>query len=168
MHLRDTFDPKTVRTQWRGERIGWVLIALIVVAGAVGLFGGGPLSSATATATSGSATFEVQYEKWNRQNHVSLMVVRVHAPGATGEDLNVTFSRDMAEIATIRSSSPSAEGGVGPDGILYGFPVDDWSEPVTISLEYIPEENGRVAPVATIQAGDLAPVKLRLPQFIYP
>lgn len=168
VHLRDAIEPDTIRTQWRWERIGWALIAVLVLAAAAGLFGGGPLSDETVTATSGNATFEVEYERWNRLNHVTLLVVRVHAPGATGEDLNVTFSREMAEITTIRSSSPSAEGGVGPDGILYGFPVDDWSAPVTVSMEYIPEKVGRVAPVVTMQAGDGEPVRLRLPQFIYP
>lgn len=168
MHLRDAVDPEAVRKQWRWERVGWALIALVVLAAALGLFGGGPLSDATVTAASGNATFEVAYEKWNRMNHVTLLVVRVHAPAASGEDLNVTFSREMAEITTIRSSSPSAEGGVGPDGLLYGFPVDDWSAPVTVSFEYVPEKPGRVAPVATIEAGDLTPVRLGLPQFVYP
>lgn len=167
MHVRDTIEPETIQTQWRWERIGWALIAVVVVAAALGLFGGGPISKATATAAQGDVTYEVEYEKWNRMNHVSLLIVRVHAPGATG-DLNVTFSREMAEITTIRSSSPSAEGGLGPDGILYGFPVDDWSAPVTVSMEYIPETVGREAPVATLQAGDLAPVRVRMPQFIYP
>lgn len=168
VHLRDAVDMSSKRHEWRWERIGWVLIALIVLAAVAGLFGGGPLSKRTVSAALAGGTAEVEYERWNRMNHVSILVVRVHAPGAQGEDLNLTLSHEVAESWTIRSSAPSAEGGVGPDGILYAFPADDWSQPVTVSLEYLPERAGHQQPSAVIDVGGGEAVSLVLDQFVYP
>ena len=168
MDLKDAIEPRPIEVQWRWERIGWALIALVVLAAALGLFGGGPLSRETLTVHDGNATFEVEYERFNRLNHVSVLVVRVTAPGAGGEDLNVTLNRDMAEDSTIRSSAPSAEGALSANGIVYSFPVEDWAQPLTVSFEYLPETAGYVMTVATIAAGDRSPVRIDLPQFIYP
>lgn len=168
MHLRDVLDISSKRRDWRWERAGWVLIALVIVAASAGAFGGGPLANETREADLAGGEVELEYERLNRLNHVSVLVLRVHAPEAIGDQLNLTFSRDMVEIATIRSSAPSAEGGAGPHGVLYGFPVDDWSAPITVSLEYVPERAGRHAPTATIDVGGDASVVLPLDQFVYP
>ena len=167
MHVRDAVDMSSKRREWRWERVGWVLITLIVLAAVAGFFGGGPVSKRTVSATLAGGSAEVEYERWNRMNHVSVLVLRVHAPSAQGEDLKLTLSREVAETWTIRSSSPSAEGGVGPNGILYSFPVDDWSQPVSVSLEYIPESAGRHQPAAVVDVGG-ATVTLLLDQFVYP
>ena len=44
-------DERFQRREWRIQRISWVLVTLIIVAGLLGAFGGGPLAHATASAS---------------------------------------------------------------------------------------------------------------------
>ncbi|HXE79793.1 MAG TPA: hypothetical protein VNK41_03520 [Vicinamibacterales bacterium] len=62
------------RREWRLERLGWVLGALIIAAAALGLFGSGPLSSSEAAA---GPDFHVAYERFLRHgssNRITLSV----------------------------------------------------------------------------------------------
>ena len=168
MHLRDVLDLQTKRREWRIERVGWFLIAALVLLAILGAFGDGPISDTRAEAAQGDARFFADYERFNRIAHVSLLVVHVQAPSATGDELRIAFNPASASDWTIRSSHPSGSGEVDETGLVYTFPVEDWSKPFQIGFEYLPEGAGRKLVTVTVAAGDLTPVELQLPQFIYP
>lgn len=48
------------RLEWRIERIGWVIVALVVIAALLGLLGNGPLSAAVKT----SGSLQVEYDRF--------------------------------------------------------------------------------------------------------
>lgn len=168
MHLRDSMDMQAKRREWRLERLGWAIIALVIVLGMAGVFGEGPLAKRRAESTQAGAAFAADYERLNRMDHVSLLVVHVEAPGATGDELNLSFDPGTSSAWTIRSSSPSADGALDGNGIVYSFPVEDWSRPISIGFEYVPESFGPLTTTLTITAGDLPPATLTLDQFVYP
>jgi hypothetical protein len=49
LHYDDLFQ----RAAWRWQRIGWAFWSLVMIAGAVGLLGSGPLNHSTGTAGDG-------------------------------------------------------------------------------------------------------------------
>jgi hypothetical protein len=57
---------------------------------------------------------------------------------------------------------------LGPEGAIYGWTVEDWSRPVTVSIEFQVEQWRRHEPVITVTAGDLPPQQVTLRQFVYP
>jgi hypothetical protein len=51
---------------WKSQRIGWMLVALVIVTALIGLWGSGPASSRSASAADGS--FRIEYERFTRLN----------------------------------------------------------------------------------------------------
>src|SRR5688572_26460729 len=106
MHLRDTLDQKAKERDWRIERVLWGVIALIVLAAAVGYFGTGPAAKETTVRDVGDATYRLSYDDINRRDHVSVLRLEVAAPAAAGDELRVSFSDPLASALVIRSSMP--------------------------------------------------------------
>jgi hypothetical protein len=52
------------RREWRVDRVGWVVMGLILVAGLLGVWGGGLLGSVTATGSDGRVL--VDYDRFVR------------------------------------------------------------------------------------------------------
>lgn len=169
MHLRDVAGVSTKRREWRLERIGWGLLLVFLLLGALGIFGGGPLSGTTVVLESSEgARFVVAYEKWDRRNHVSTMTVMAEAPPGAKGDLVVALGPSIVPAWTIRSTHPAADGGLGPEGILYRFPVGSWSEPVHAGFEYVPQQAGRVHAELALAVGEADPARGAIRQFVHP
>ena len=77
---------RALRREWRFERIGWGVIALVLVAGSVGLFGDGRLASASASTTAGGAV--VHYERVVRHGAPSEISLRL-APAAGADTIAI-------------------------------------------------------------------------------
>ena len=109
--------------QWTAQRIGWCLMLAAMVLGLLGLFGTGPLSSATAGGADDGVT--VQYERFVRRGAKASMKLNLHndppgfiqfwvsAPylekvmvdGVEPVPQTVTVERDR-HVYTIRAGSP--------------------------------------------------------------
>jgi hypothetical protein len=63
---------------WRAERAGWLLMALLFVAGLTGLFFHGPVSQTSATSTDESLA--VEYERFAHKTAMTHFVIRVSPP----------------------------------------------------------------------------------------
>ena len=63
------------RREWSIQRAGWLVMATIVIAGLIGLFGAGPLSSANAEA----GPLQLQYSRFERR-HAPSELDRVAKP----------------------------------------------------------------------------------------
>lgn len=169
MRLPDAVEHLPKRTEWRWERIGWALIALIVVAELFGVFGGGAIAGTTVEEERGPARYAVDYEKWNRYAAVSQAYVIVFAPDATGDTLNVTWTDEIVRGWTIRSSHPDPDSGAAtPEGGTFGYMVPSWSKTLVVGFEHLPVRPGYWSGAVTIQAGESEPVTLVVDQRIFP
>lgn len=89
------------RSEWRVERIGWAFVALFLVLAFAGLFGGGPLSHASAQA----ATGRIEYERFVRDGSPSELVI-TPAGGAAQGVSRVAITAEYLEAFRVESITP--------------------------------------------------------------
>jgi hypothetical protein len=113
---------KFQRREWRVSRLGWLLLALFVLAGLLGLLGSGPLSRVTAESDAG--TVQAEYNRvahYEAEDSLNLLF----SPAAI-EDGKVTVELtgswiSGAEVSTI-SPTPSTQYAI-PGGVAMEFEV---------------------------------------------
>ena len=102
---------------WRFQRIGWGIMALLVLAALSGLTGSGPLSRAWAG--SPGDLLRVRYDRFLRAE--SLSALEVHL-GPSGRETRIWFSRDYLEAVPFERAVPEPERvEMGPDRVTYVF-----------------------------------------------
>jgi hypothetical protein len=145
-----------------GQRVGWAVLALIVLAALVGLFGPGPLSQVSRRDASG--LLQVEYERFARyagDTSVELQVLPV--PDQPGTAL-VWISSEYLSSMQVQQVQPEPDTwtGVG-GGVVLAFPVSG-PDPIDVVLQLRPDRIG-TAPGAVGVPGQ-EPVEFR--QLIYP
>ena len=145
---------------WRAQRVGWVLLALVLAAGLAGLLGPGPLSSATA---SGGDTLHVEYERFVRHGSQTHVTVRIAA--AEPGPLQLTISRQYLEAFHVKQILPApARVQAGDPDLVYTFEGPDTAGPVELKFFLQPESLG--SHTGRLSSGLGSAVTLR--QFTYP
>jgi hypothetical protein len=145
------------RSEWRIQRIGWVLVALFLAAALGGLFGNGLLSRAHTANGAGS----VDYERFTRYGLSTDLVV---TPVASAHGVNrVAISADYLEMFRVEriTPEPAAVRMTGPS-IVYEFASA--SPGASISFHMRPQRLWRHGATVTIDGG--AP--LEISQLTYP
>ena len=117
------------RREWRLERVGWSLLALFIVAGLLGVFGWGPLSTATALSEGGAIRAEYQWVGHFEADDSVTFVVSPDAVTNGTVTLELTGSWvgavDVSSIAPAPSAEYSIPGGVALDFAVLGHaPVE--------------------------------------------
>jgi len=145
---------------WRGQRVGWVVLGLFIVAGALGLFGGGLLGRAEI----GAGRLAVDYPRFARVAVVTEMRLRIRpAPGATVVRLRLPEAYvDRMEVE--RLSPEPMESELGDGWITYLFPVVVGAREGLVTVHFKPARAGVVEGAAALDGE--APLPLR--HFIYP
>jgi hypothetical protein len=145
------------RREWAFERAGWVVMALIVVAALLGLFGDGPLSRTT----TGNEPLRLEYNRFVHRNAPERLRVSV---AAAGDEVRLWVSRGYLEQVELREVSPRPDR-VEPAGDRdeFVFRVARPGRPFTVIFRVEPEALGSVA--GRVGVGDDA-VDFR--QFVYP
>ena len=132
------------RREWRAQRFGWWALTVFVAAAGLGVFGGGPLSRATASSADGGLRLE--YERFVRSGAPARMLVHVAGSpaGDPGRALQLEFSRDFIDAIRLERVTPEpASILVGPDIVSLHLP-DAGSGPVTVVLDFEPLRAGRL------------------------
>lgn len=169
MHLKDSLNPRVQGRLWRYQRLVWLIVALFLAAAAVGVFGTGPVASTTVVNEDGSGRIELEHSSFNRRLHPDPIHIRVDAPATGGDMLRVAFSPSITDRVSIRSSvPPSNASALGPTGATYVFQVEDWSAPLTVTLELVVEDWGRLSGHVTVTPGEGEARVLPLRQVVYP
>lgn len=169
VHVKDALDPAFHRRQGGVQRAGWTILAGILVLTGLGVFGDGPLADATAQAELVGGRVKVDYERFDRLEHISPLFVRVDAPAAQGDRISVIFPKEFVDRNRVRGSAPDPDSTeVGAQGVVYTYQVEHWSQPFTISFEVYPQQAGRLSYPVSVQVGDGAPVPVELRQLVYP
>ena len=100
-------DLRFQRRNWRIERIAWAVLASIIVAAALGLFGNGPVGSRKVTTADGTLSLEYQ-RFWRLQ---SPMTLNVEVRPATAESTRATIylTRSYIDAMDISRITPQPE-----------------------------------------------------------
>ena len=106
---------------WVVQRVGWAIMALIILAALVGLTGkGGPLASATAHAAGAT----IDYPRITRWKSDDQLTVRL--PVSASGDVDVELSKAFGELFSIRSVEPEpSEVKATASGQRFTFEVGD-------------------------------------------
>lgn len=159
--LEIDIDEQFERRQWRTERIGWVIMALIILAALLGLLGG---SGALSSTTAGSGSLAVRYSGLAHMLDPTMLEVRVN-PVAGQERLQVWLSQsflDNAQVESILPEPDSAE--VGDDRLIFSFALADSAREARIVFHLKPELPGLRQGVLGLEDGQ----SVDLSQFVYP
>ena len=147
------------RREWIVQRIGWVLLALLLLAGALGLFGSGPL--AERSLDNGAARLE--YERFVRSDADTRWTLTLHQPAAGGT-ADIAIDADFAanfEIVSIQPA-PSATA-LSAGRWVYSFETRDSGE---VPVVFIVQSRKIGRHDGTIAVADAAPFVIS--QLTYP
>jgi hypothetical protein len=148
---------------WVVQRIGWVVIALVIIAALLGLFGAGPLSQAT-VGNEGDA-LRLAYDRFERTKSPATLHVYL-APGIAGEgQVRLWISRDYLKGVLVQQvTPPPAQVEIGPDRLIYTFRVADAAQPALVTFDLEMVQSGRLFG----QMGLAEEAPLRFWQWVYP
>jgi hypothetical protein len=150
------------RREWRLQRAGWWVLVVFVVAAAAGMFGGGPLSHASAAAPDG--TLHVEYARFVRRGAAHQLRIRARTAAANApQPLALSVSRAYYEDIRIERVQPEPHGvDVGPDTVTLRFAGVAGGD-ITVLIDAEPRRAGRLS--AVIRAASGGAVTIR--QFSY-
>jgi hypothetical protein len=149
------------RRDWKAQRIGWVIMILVVIAAMLGLTGRGPLSSRKAADSSGK--IKLEYEKFLHYN--SPAQIHVQLTGSEQEEkIMLVLERDFVRDIGLEQIVPEPETQVLSNGhMTYTFSKTEAAEPVLVTLHINPRAYGNKKSVIQTPGGEVI-----ISQFIYP
>lgn len=145
---------------WRFQRVGWAVLALLVVAGLAGLLGPGPLSNADAR---GGRSLQVEYERFVRHGDQSDLRVSVAQP-QSGE-VRVAISREYLEAVKLQQVLPSPTR-VQASGQMLVYVFEHSAGGASMQATFVVQPDRVGTHLARIALDDGSSVSIR--QFTYP
>lgn len=156
-------DAQFQRTEWRAQRIGWIVWSLIVVAACLGLLGPGWLSDREAASADGGLT--VGYERFLHYHNPSQLTITCNGSHLDGDAFRIRVARSLLDQMQILRIDPEPEHHqVNEDAVLYEFQRDPQADGVKVVFHVEYERYGNVEGEIALTDGD--PVTFR--QFVYP
>lgn len=145
------------RRQMRLQAIAWTAMALLLLAGLAGVFGGGWLSRVTAEAEG----LQVDYPRFMRMQTPQTLQLRFDAGGLRGGEARVAVERRWIEHFAVEQITPDPIAvEAAEDGLLvYRFALAPGARSLQVSIELQPKGPGRVT-------GRIGGTELR--QLVYP
>lgn len=156
--IRDSYEAQ-VRT-WRAQRVGWCVLAVIVVAAVLGGFGPGVLGTVTELDSTG---LRVQYDRFVRYEAPNTLHIELPASSANEQEflLDARWLHEVhLETVQPEPTRVRSEG----EHVRYTISVQRRGSPTHVSLHFEPEAPGTLTGSVALEAG--AP--LRISQFVYP
>jgi hypothetical protein len=143
---------------WTAQRVGWVALALVIVAGLMGLFGSGPVSN---TSAGSRETVWVEYERFVRYQAPTTLRIRTRPQN---DAAHVNVSREYLEKVKVEKILPEpARVSAGNGFVTYRFDVSGPGE-FSVKFDLITQALGELP--GTVAANDKSGVSFR--QFVYP
>jgi hypothetical protein len=148
---------------WTVERVGWAILAVVLLAALVGLLGPGPLSRTIVGEQGGPLWLE--YSRFGRFK--APLTLRIHfAPNASQQEgVRVWLSRSYVEGVQIEQvTPPPAQVEAGPEQLTFVFPVSELSRATAVTFSLKTAQIGRQRGCVGLANGPT----LCFQQFIYP
>lgn len=138
--------------EWKIQRLGWVAILLLVVLALLGLFGTGPLS--TATASDADGPLSVDYQRFIRHGGRTTLTIRVGNDYLAGNEVEVSLTDTYLDGVEVQQITPQPQEVRAGDGeLIYVFAVEDMTQPFEVSFSLRPQHIGRLSGEASITDG---------------
>jgi hypothetical protein len=150
------------RREWAAQRIGWVLMALLVLAGLLGLLGGpGVLSSSTATGADGA--LQVEYQRLGHLEADDVVNVTVAPDAVTGDSVDVDLAGSWVQAMDIDGITPEPQEQVTtPYGLRLTFATEPGTE-LAIQIAFRADDVGSIDGELRFEDETVA-----FDQFVYP
>jgi hypothetical protein len=100
-------DLRFQKREWAFERVSWVVMALFVLAGLLGLLGRGPMSYQTAASPDG--TVSVEYERFVNHRAGAQMTVRVPGDVTAGGTFRLVINQDYLRGVQVQQITPTPD-----------------------------------------------------------
>lgn len=151
------------------QRIGWVVMAGVLVATFAGLFGGGLFSTATARHEGQGFELALTYPRFARMENNLDMELRIDAQTVASSEVKAVLSGEIVDKASITgiSPEPDTEAVLG-DSIAYTWQVEDWSQPLVVRFEYELRDWRIIDGRFDVSAGDRSLDGVSFKQFLFP
>lgn len=151
-------DMRFQRSTWKVERIGWIFLALIVVAALGGVFSHGYASKATA----GTPPFSASYERFQRQT--VLTHLRVTMPADADNEARLQIGKSLRDDYDIESIEPRPmRASADDDNLVFDFDAGN-SKQLNVTLALRPHRAGLTG--ITLSSSDNHTLAFRA--FVYP
>jgi hypothetical protein len=142
--------------EWMAERIGWFFMALIVLAGMVGLLGVGPVSRTVAK----NDLLQVTYYRFDRLMAPSTYQILVSPEAVVNGELRLRVSRDLLAKTRIEKIVPEPHRvEFSGDSLVYTFTAVEVDQPLRITFYHRPEQVGSVRGSMGVEGGSAVVVR---------
>ncbi len=151
------------RRWWRIQRTCWGILILLLLGGVAGLFGNGPLSTATANTPGGE--LQVRYERLARRETPAILELHLQRQAVASGQVRIRLNRELVSRLRIKNIVP-APMATEPlaDGARFVFRTDPTLDSATVIFIEDPSTPGIIEGEAAVEGAE--PVHFR--QFVYP
>jgi hypothetical protein len=157
-------DPSFHRRAWTMQRIGWAVMALILVAAVLGLLGSGPLSEATADVP---GVMRIEYPRFAQYQTPGRLTVHLEPGAITGSSVSLGIDRRYLDRWKIDSVVPPPRRVHQADErLVYEFEVAGPERALTLVLYLEPQEVGVMTGRVVLEGEPGASAVFR--QVVYP
>ncbi len=151
------------RRWWRIQRIGWVILTLLILGGVIGIFGHGPLSEATAS-SSGSQV-EVHYDRLARRETPAMLQLRLDKAAIASGEVRIRMNHTLLDHMQLKQIIPEPLA-TEPlaDGARFIFRTDPTRDSALIVFLSSPTQPGFAESEVVVEGAE----PVRFHQFIFP
>lgn len=146
---------------WSVQRIGWILLSLLWLAGLAGVFGSGPLAGSTAS----GPDLRLEYDRFVR--YTAPQELRLHlGPAVTAQPkVRLWVDRQYLQSQQIESVVPEPESTeAGPDRLVFVLSMAEPGAPASVTLRLQTQRIGSFEGRVGVENGG----SLRFHQLVYP
>ena len=156
-------DETFVRRQHAVQRVGWFLMAALVVAALAGAFGRGPLSNDSATARDQSLSLE--YDRFGRSQAETELKFHISEKALDTDTLRLWLDRQyMARFQVVDINPEPERTDLSFDRMTLVYRVPKRDGPLSVKVVLEPTERGSFEGACGIEGKDSVAFK----QFVYP
>jgi hypothetical protein len=151
------------RRSWTIQRLGWSAMGVTILAALLGLFGTGPLSSATVSSQDGALI--LQYNRFWRIESSMTLRLSVAPDAGSAHEARVGLSQAYLDGVRVQDVTPPPQRvEVAPEYIIYVFSLAAMHQPIRITFTVEPQRPGRLSGRFRVHNN----ISLHFAQFIYP
>lgn len=149
------------RKQWRVERIGWLLMTVLIVCALAGVLGGGGLLSSAAS-TSPDGGVSLKHERFARR--LASTALEITAAPASGRTLQVQIAESYLDAMAVQSITPEPDSMTSANGAAVLTFARTAGGAAKIRLRLEPQTAGIIEGWAAVDQG----ARMRIKQYILP